>query len=178
MSPNRSPLVLRILRSVFLVACCFSLAFLTPNLAGASPVLARVKMVSHRLGRMSNTERMLFKRWTRHFLLAQWFDAIAAHEEAERLACGGDLPPCYVAQRESKFNPYAVNPGHMGAPYGDPGDPYPPNGHASGKWQFMPGTWNNYDGYPYAAAAPPSVQNDKAREVWAGGAGASNWACC
>lgn len=114
------------------------------------------------------------KWWTAVFL-NRFLEAVT---EQERLACDGNLPPCYVAERESKFNPYAVNPGHLGAPYGDPGDPYPPNGHASGKWQFMPGTWNGYAGYAYAAAAPVKIQNDKAREVWAGGAGASHWACC
>lgn len=112
---------------------------------------------------------------------AAWASAVYLHNylvavtEQQRLACGGDLPECYIAQRESKFNPFAVNPGHSGAPYGDPGDP---ETHASGKWQFMPGTWNGYAGYPYAAAAPVKIQNDKAREVWAGGAGAGNWACC
>lgn len=75
-------------------------------------------------------------------------------------ACGGDLPPCCVMMRESHGNPNAVN-GSSGA---------------SGKWQFMPGTWNNYMGYPTAASAPASVQDQRARQVYAGGAGASNWA--
>lgn len=89
--------------------------------------------------------------------------------------CGGALPPCYVLHRESHGDPFAVEPGHLGAPYGDPGDPYH---HASGAWQFMPGTWNNYAGYPYAAAAPISVQNAKAIEVWDGGRGCSHWSAC
>lgn len=118
--------------------------------------------------RLTAKQRADRRRW----FLTVW---LAAWAEQQRVACDGDLPPCYVAQRESKFNPYAVNPGHLGAPYGDPGDPWT---HASGKWQFMPGTWSGYGGYPYAAAAPVWVQNDKARAVWAGGAGASNWACC
>lgn len=86
--------------------------------------------------------------------------------------CGGSLPSCCTMERESHGNPYAVEPGHAGAPSGDPGDPWH---HASGKWQFMPETWNGYQGYPYAAAAPEAVQDDKAREVFAGGAGASHW---
>lgn len=75
-------------------------------------------------------------------------------------ACGGDLPPCCVMMRESRGNPGAVNA----------------SSGASGKWQFMPGTWNNYMGYPTAASAPASVQDQRARQVYAGGAGAGNWA--
>lgn len=75
-------------------------------------------------------------------------------------ACGGDLPPCCVMNRESRGNPQAVNE----------------SSGAAGKWQFMPGTWNNYGGYSSASQAPESVQDAKARQVYAGGAGASNWA--
>ena len=75
-------------------------------------------------------------------------------------ACGGDLPPCFVVQRESRGNIRAENP----------------TSTASGKWQFVDGTWNNYGGYHHASDAPESVQDARAREVWAGGAGASAWA--
>lgn len=75
-------------------------------------------------------------------------------------SCGGDLPPCCVMMRESHGNPSVVN-GSSGA---------------SGKWQFMPATWNNYMGYPSAASAPAWVQDQKARQVYAGGAGSSHWA--
>lgn len=75
-------------------------------------------------------------------------------------ACGGDLPPCCVMMRESRGNPTAVNS----------------SSGASGKWQFMPGTWNSYGGYSSAAQAPESVQDARARQVYAGGAGAGNWA--
>lgn len=111
--------------------------------------------------------RRAMHKWLVQVSFAKWLEGLAVP------ACGGDLPPCYVMYRESKGNMYAVNPGHRGAPYGDPGDPWT---HASGKWQFMPRTWNNYMGYPYAAAAPALVQNAKAREVWANGRGASHWA--
>ena len=47
---------------------------------------------------------------------------------------------------------------------------------ATGLWQFMYATWNHYQGYETAASAPESVQDAKARELWAGGAGASHWA--
>jgi hypothetical protein len=47
---------------------------------------------------------------------------------------------------------------------------------AAGKWQIMPGTWAGYGGYSSAAQAPVAVQDAKAAQLWAGGAGASNWA--
>ena len=105
--------------------------------------------------------------------LAAWVKAQPT--VSDPLACGGDLPPCYVMQRESGGNPYAVNPGHRGAPYADPGDPWT---HASGKWQDMPSTWNRYHGYPYAAAAPVSVQDDFNRLLWNHGAGCAHWQAC
>ena len=49
---------------------------------------------------------------------------------------------------------------------------------ASGKWQIMPGSWGGYGGYQNAADAPESVQDDRARQIWAGGAGCSAWAAC
>lgn len=75
-------------------------------------------------------------------------------------ACGGALPPCFVLRRESGGNPRAKNP----------------NSSASGLWQFVDGTWNHFDGYAHASDAPISVQNARAVQVWAGGAGCSNWA--
>lgn len=74
-------------------------------------------------------------------------------------ACGGSLPPCCVMMRESGGNPTAVNP----------------SSGASGKWQFMTATWANYGGYPTAASAPESVQDERAVQLWAGGAGAGHW---
>lgn len=74
-------------------------------------------------------------------------------------ACGGNLPPCCVMMRESGGNPTAVNQ----------------SSGASGKWQFMPGTWANYGGYPTAASAPEWVQDERAAQIWAGGAGAGHW---
>lgn len=74
-------------------------------------------------------------------------------------ACGGSLPPCCVMMRESGGSPTAVNP----------------SSGASGKWQFMTATWANYRGYPTAASAPESVQDERAVQLWAGGAGAGHW---
>ncbi len=73
--------------------------------------------------------------------------------------CGGDLPPCCVLARESGGDPRAENPVST----------------ASGLWQFIDGTWNGFGGYSHASYAPASVQNEKARLVWNGGRGASNW---
>lgn len=75
-------------------------------------------------------------------------------------SCGGPLPPCYVLARESGGNPRAQNP----------------HSSASGLWQFVDGTWAGYGGYAHAKDAPITVQNARAAQVWAGGAGASNWA--
>ncbi len=49
---------------------------------------------------------------------------------------------------------------------------------ASGKYQFMPGTWANFEGYPYAAWAPETVQDEKARQVWDNGRGCGHWSSC
>lgn len=76
--------------------------------------------------------------------------------------CGGGLPPCYVMERESGGNIRAENPTTT----------------ASGKWQFIDATWNGFGGYSHASRAPESVQDARARQVWAGGAGCANWAAC
>jgi hypothetical protein len=75
--------------------------------------------------------------------------------------CGGDLPSCYILNRES-HGTNAENP----------------SSSASGYWQFIDGTWNGFGGYSHASDAPPEVQDEKARQTWAGGAGAGHWACC
>lgn len=76
--------------------------------------------------------------------------------------CGGDLPPCYVMMRESRGSLTAENPVST----------------ASGKWQFLDSTWNGYGGYSHASDAPESVQDARARELWANGAGCSHWEAC
>lgn len=78
-------------------------------------------------------------------------------------ACGGSLPPCYVMERESGGNLTIPNSEGSGA---------------TGKWQFMPGTWGGYGGYASAADAPESVQDAKAADTWNGGSGCSHWNAC
>ena len=77
-------------------------------------------------------------------------------------ACGGSLPPCYVMMRESGGDITAQNPSST----------------ASGKWQFLDSTWAGYGGYAKARYAPESVQDDRARQLWAGGSGCSHWSAC
>lgn len=102
-------------------------------------------------------QREAFRRLLIHLAFVHWLEGLA-----EQIRCGGDLPPCYVLARESGGDPRAQNPIST----------------ASGLWQFLDTTWNGFDGYQHAREAPISVQNEKAREVWADGAGASHWACC
>lgn len=83
-------------------------------------------------------------------------------EEQGNGRCGGDLPPCWVMNRESGGNIRAQNP----------------TSTASGKWQFLDSTWGGYGGYASAYLAPESVQDAKARALWAGGAGCSHWSAC
>lgn len=80
--------------------------------------------------------------------------------------CGGDLPPCWVKKKESGGSYTAYNPTGCGGR------------SCGGAWQFDPRTWNGYGGYQFAQDAPPEVQDAKARELWANGAGCSHWAAC
>jgi hypothetical protein len=75
--------------------------------------------------------------------------------------CGGDLPTCRIMQCESGGSDTAQNPSST----------------ASGKWQILDSTWGGYGGYRRARDAPESVQDARARQLWAGGAGRSQWAC-
>lgn len=97
-------------------------------------------------------------------------------------ACGGDLPPCSVLACESGGDLNAHNPSG-----------------ADGKWQIMSNddgganTWATTDtdgdnrpdayigpdgtAYDDPSDAPESVQDDRAREIYAGGAGRKAWVC-
>jgi len=64
-----------------------------------------------------------------------------------------------IAKYESGGNPRAQNP----------------HSSASGLFQFVDGTWNNFRGYARAMYAPVSVQLEKFYQVWDGGRGAHHW---
>lgn len=89
-------------------------------------------------------------------------DTPAAESVGSNGRCGGDLPPCWVMMRESGGNIRARNP----------------SSSASGKWQFIASTWAGFGGYSEAYLAPESVQDAKARILWAGGAGCAHWSAC
>lgn len=130
-------------------------------------------------------EREAAVRW---YLTIAWNSAVAANEaaavelrsgshpptppprrarppavEAGSGRCGGDLPSCAVMMCESGGNLLAVNPHNRLRP--------------AGKWQIITPTWNGYGGYATADQAPESVQDARAREIYAGGAGRGQWAC-
>lgn len=90
-----------------------------------------------------------------------------AHSSVSVSSWDGTGTPCsipaYICDRESGGDPTVYN--HQGS-------------GASGKYQFMPGTWNGYGGYANAADAPEWVQDEKAVELWAGGNGCSHWSAC
>lgn len=76
--------------------------------------------------------------------------------------CGGELPSCSIMACESKGNIRAENP----------------HSTASGKWQIVDGSWSRHGGYTHASDAPEEVQDERARELYANGAGAGHWAQC
>lgn len=87
--------------------------------------------------------------------------AIYATGSVNGYPCGGDLPTCSILRCESGGDPTAKNP----------------TTSASGLWQILRSTWARFGGYLEAWMAPPSVQNEKARLIWNGGAGRSQWSC-
>lgn len=89
--------------------------------------------------------------------------------------CGGELPPCWVLKRESGGDPRIWN-GRCYMPAGSTGQCG--RSSASGLWQFLRSTWAGFGGYLNAADAPPELQNEKARLLWAGGRGCRHWAAC
>jgi hypothetical protein len=52
-----------------------------------------------------------------------------------------------------------------------------PNSSASGAYQIIDSTWDGYGGYQSAGDAPPHVQDQRAAQLWAGGAGRHHWEC-
>ena len=102
-------------------------------------------------------------------------------------SCGGDLPPCWVLRRENRYRDPRLWNGGCYAPIGWTGRG-PCGSTASGIWQITRQTWGSklvngawvpgFGGYMNAADAPPDVQDQKARLLWAGGKGCSHWSAC
>jgi hypothetical protein len=75
------------------------------------------------------------------------------------MACGGSLPSCCTLKIESHGNPVAQNP----------------SSSASGLWQDLTSTWGYFDGKLNAKDATPGKQNERNAQIYANGAGWSNW---
>ncbi len=71
--------------------------------------------------------------------------------------------PAYICELESGGDPTVWNKSGSGA---------------SGKYQFMAGTWGGYGGYTNAADAPEWMQDEKAAALWNGGEGCGHWSAC
>lgn len=69
--------------------------------------------------------------------------------------------PCAIVMCESGGNYDAENP----------------TSSASGAYQIIDGTWGGYGGYSHASDAPPALQDERAAQIYAGGAGRGNWVC-
>lgn len=82
-------------------------------------------------------------------------------------------PPQSVLNREVGGVGYKSNRYNGGATYKLPG-----HSSASGCWQFVRGTWGGYKGFANAADAPVHIQNERAKQIWAGGAGCKHWSAC
>lgn len=149
----------------------------------ATPATAAAATRQHEVAIWKNTVRwnnaVRWNKTVRHNNAVRWSNVVrwnnaaraaaatrgpapAVHAAAATGACGGDLPPCYVMMRESRGSLTARNP----------------SSSASGKWQFIDSTWAGFGGYAHAYLAPESVQDARARAVWAHGAGCSAWSAC
>ena len=92
-------------------------------------------------------------------------------------ACGGNLPPCSVCQRESHCT-YGIVSKHFGCS----------GYHCYGKWQFNPETWRkvvdsnglNVPRWPLTdwSAVTPQQEDQVASALWNNGAGCSHWSAC
>ena len=80
------------------------------------------------------------------------------------------LPPCERLRTESR--------GIINVYFGGCSYQCHPRNTAQGKWAFINRTWAGHRGYRTAALAPEWVQDEKARQLWAGGRGCSHWSAC
>lgn len=75
------------------------------------------------------------------------------------MACNGSLPACCTLAIESHGVASAQNP----------------RSSASGLWQDLTSTWGMFRGYFNAKDAPAGTQNERNAQIYAYGAGWSNW---
>lgn len=96
---------------------------------------------------------------------------------ATSAACGGNLPPCHVCQRESHCTYGIVSNGGCSG------------WNCYGKWQFDPTTWRavvqrygltDIPAWPPTdwARVTPAMEDRVAAALWAEGAGCGHWAAC
>ena len=83
--------------------------------------------------------------------------------EVPRRVESGCAIPAWICELESGGDPTVWNKSGSGA---------------SGKYQFLAGTWNGYGGYTNAADAPEWMQDEKAAALWNGGEGCGHWSAC
>lgn len=160
-----------------LVAMAVSL----PALAYADTPAPPAPMVAVSTSRADHVDTGLYAEavtaWTDAYARTVWYLAVAEQNRPRPRqrphgtrsgpavygtgACGGDLPSCSVMMCESGGSLTAQNP----------------RSTASGKWQILDSTWGGYGGYDRASSAPEDVQDARAREIYAGGAGRRAWVC-
>jgi hypothetical protein len=92
-------------------------------------------------------------------------------------ACGANLPPCWVCQRESRCTYGIVSNGGCSG------------WNCYGKWQFDPTTWRavverygltDIPAWPVTdwAKVTPAMEDRVAAALWAGGSGCGHWNAC
>ena len=97
---------------------------------------------------------------------------------ATSAACGGNLPPCWICQRESHCT-YGIVSGGL----------YCTGMPCYGVWQMDPRTWRgvverygltDIPAWPPTdwARVTPAMEDRVAAALWAGGSGCGHWAAC
>lgn len=124
-------------------------------------------------------QRAALHRWLLLLAARQWIAGLPAPYVPY---CGGDLPPCYVRERES-HNTYGIVSTHYGCS----------GWHCYGAWQFDPTTLSDaarHVGLPELVETngvqhldrwswyTPKMEDDAARYEWADGAGCAHWSAC
>ena len=178
--------ILATLTLTLTLAACTPLAAQPASSAGPHPTGARATTTAPvdwpAVIRRQHLERAWWAEVVRqqrahaaYLRLLRYAQAIAASRAYPHGLCGGDLPPCWVRDRESGGDIRIWNGGCY-APVGWRGKSPCGSSSASGKWQAVRGTWNTCrTGYVNAADAPERVQDDCVRRIFDHGRGASHW---